>query len=74
MTCSGCSSIFIRIVITIDNNGKIASYEKLNEKICGRKADKSLEKCFLEYFKTLTLPPGLRNIKIETMLGTGLKC
>lgn len=74
LSCSGCSSVFIRVILTIDHQGKTTGYQKTYEKVCGGKGGIKTEKCFLRFFKNKTFPEELRNKKIETTLGTGLKC
>jgi hypothetical protein len=74
MNCSDCEYIYIIVRITIDADGRIKGYVKMRENICGEKADERLERCFIEYLESITFPVNLRNMVIETRLGTGLKC
>jgi hypothetical protein len=74
MNCSHCEDIYIMVRITIDARGRIKEYVKIREDICGGKADERLERCFMESLESITFPRSLRNMVIETRLGTGLKC
>ena len=74
MTCGDCVYIYIKAVITIDHNGKIKSFRKTGENICGGKISPALEKCFIKPLEQKTFPEELKDTGFETMLGTGLKC
>jgi hypothetical protein len=74
MSCSGCEYVYIIVRISIDRSGRISGYTKAGENVCGQKAPEKLERCFMEYLESITFPPCLRNMTIETRLGTGLKC
>jgi hypothetical protein len=74
LTCAGCEYIYITVKIAIDANGKMSGYTKTKENVCGGPAPAALEKCFIEYLKSVTFPRKLRSLIIETNLGNGLKC
>ena len=74
LKCSSCNYIFIKAEIHIDTNGKMVKYIKLSENICGKKATKEFEECFMKYFKNVKYPEILRSMKIKAMIGTGLRC
>lgn len=74
MSCSGCEYIYMDVILEIDKQGHLQSYTILKENVCGEKARKELQECFLKYFQEITFPPELKGWKIEAKLGTGLKC
>ncbi len=74
MNCANCEYIYIDVVVVIDKNGKLSGYTKTGEKVCRGKAPEKLEKCFIDYLRSITFPKNLRNMTIETRLGNGLKC
>jgi hypothetical protein len=74
MNCSNCIYIYIDVIISIDNKGRLCGYTKTVENICGNKASEKLERCFIDYLESITFPNNLRNMSIEIRLGTGLKC
>jgi hypothetical protein len=74
MNCSGCESIFMNTVITIDSIGKLKEYKVVNSRKCATTFSKKLEERFIKWFFTLNFPKELYNSKFEVRLGTGLKC
>jgi len=74
MTCGNCTYIYMKAVITVDNNKRLTGYSKTGENVCGRKITPALEKCLMEPLEQKTFPDDLKNSEFETMLGTGLKC
>ncbi len=74
MNCANCEYIYIDVIVVIDKGGKLAGYSKTAEKVCRGKAPEKLEKCFIDYLRSITFPKNLRNMSIEMRLGTGLKC
>lgn len=74
MNCSGCESIFMNTVITIDSIGKLKEYKIVNSRKCATTFSKKLEERFIKWFLTLNFPKELYNSKFEIRLGTGLKC
>jgi len=74
MNCGNCTSIFIDVVLNIDETGKLNSFEIIKENICTYKIGKKLKKCFMEDFEKMTFPEESKNKSIEIRLGTGLKC
>jgi hypothetical protein len=74
MSCGRCEDIFIDVELHINAEGRLDSYKILKENICEKKITPELEQSFLEYFKKLTFPESLRNLIIQTKLGTGLRC
>ncbi len=74
MNCSGCEYIYIDAIIDIDKKGRLCGYTKIKENVCGQKAPEKLERCFIDYLKSIIFPKNLRNMSIEMRLGTGLKC
>ena len=74
MSCSGCEYIYITVELTIDGDGRLVQYKIIHENICGKRASKQIEKCFMRYFKTIVFPKELRNLTIVANLGNGLKC
>lgn len=74
MSCADCTAIFMVVRITIDRSGRMRGYTKIKENVCGHPAPEKLERCFMEYLESVTFPGCLRDMTIETRLGTGLKC
>lgn len=74
MNCSGCESISMNTVITIDNIGKLKEYKVVNSRKCATTFSKKLEERFMKWFLTFNFPKELYNSKFEVHLGTGLKC
>lgn len=74
MNCSGCESISINAVITIDSIGKLKEYKVVNSRKCATTFSKKLELRFMKWFLTFNFPKELYNSKFEVHLGTGLKC
>lgn len=74
MNCSGCESIFMNTIITIDSIGKLKEYKVVNSRKCATTFSKKLEDRFIKWFQTLNFPKELYNAKFEARLGTGLKC
>jgi hypothetical protein len=74
MNCADCEYIYIDVVVVIDKTGRMSGYTKKAEKVCRGKAPEKLERCFIDYLRSITFPENLRNMIIEMRLGTGLKC
>ena len=74
LTCSGCSSIYMDVVIKVDNAGKLGGTQIKTTHCCGGAFSLKLENQFLEYFNTLLFPGSLHNISFQYRLGTGLSC
>lgn len=74
MNCSGCESISMNTVITIDSIGKLKEYRVVNSRKCATTFSKKLEERFMKWFLTFNFPKELYNSKFEVHLGTGLKC
>ena len=74
MSCAHCTSVYLKVVASIDSTGWLISYKKISSKVCGRKMKSGMEKNFMNYFKMLVFPASLRNQKIQLHLGNGLKC
>lgn len=74
MTCSGCESIFMDVVFTIDAQGKLSATKTLKTRKCAGEFSKKLEERFLKWFLQRSFPAELYNTKFEVRLGTGLKC
>ncbi len=74
MNCSDCEYVYIRARLHVAGSGKISNIDIIEEHICRGGASEKLREAFMKYFRDITLPKGLRNMIIETMLGTGLKC
>lgn len=74
LTCAGCYSIHMDVVLAVDENGKLLTSKIINTKCCGEEFSQRLESQFLEYFNTLIFPPSLRSLSFQYRLGTGLSC
>jgi len=74
MTCAGCHSIFARVQFYINSEGKISQYKVIQSRSCGGEMSKELLDCFLKPYLEIIFPAELRNMEIETRLGTGLSC
>ncbi len=74
LSCAGCESVYVRVRLYIGPDGKLARYEKTGGRACGETPPEKLERCFIEYFGSITFPKKLWNMIIETSLGNGLKC
>jgi len=74
MNCSDCERIMVSVVLEIGPSGRIVRCTVLDEHICGRPASRELFHCFYDYFSRFVFPEGLRNMRIVTSLGNGLKC
>jgi len=74
MSCASCVYIYIDAGFTIDECGKLVDIKIFKENICSNKASDKLKKCFFEYFLNMVFPLSLRNKKIVSKFGTGLKC
>ncbi len=74
LTCAGCESIYLAVRLHIGPDGKLSRYERMSDHVCGGKSTEKLERCFIEYFESITFPENLQNMIIETKLGNGLKC
>ncbi len=74
LNCGSCVSVYIDVIFTIDCNGKVNDYTITKDNICGNKATQEQIKSFMKYFKLIVFPDNLRNIRIKTKLGNGLKC
>lgn len=74
MTCASCVYIYMKAEIKIGKDGRLESYRKTGENVCGKKITPPLEKCFITPVEQQTFPDELKGVKFETMLGTGLKC
>lgn len=74
MNCDGCSYIYMKAEVTINSEGKLSSYKKTGENVCGRKMSPELQKCFMKPLEMQDFPEALKGTTFEVMLGTGLKC
>lgn len=74
MNCSGCESIYMDAVFSIDTTGKLKYYKLLNSRKCADKFSKGLEIRFMKWFFKTQFPLELHNLNFEVRLGTGLKC
>ena len=74
MNCADCEYVYITVRLHVDESGRVVNCEIINEHICRGGATEKLKEAFLKYFKDIVLPENLRNMIIETMLGTGLSC
>lgn len=74
MNCSDCEYAYITVRLHIDNNGHIVKIDIVKEHICRGGASEKMKEAFLKYFRNVIPPESVRNIIIETMLGTGLSC
>lgn len=74
MNCSGCESIYMDAVFSVDSTGKLKYYKLLNSKKCADKFSKALEIRFTKWFFHAPFPIELYNLNFEVRLGTGLKC
>ncbi|MFH0866281.1 MAG: hypothetical protein V1904_08800 [Bacteroidota bacterium] len=74
LSCAGCESISMTAQMKIDSTGKLVSYKKIKENMCGNTFTQLMEKCFLDFFFFLEFPAGFRNKTIEVRIGNGLKC
>lgn len=74
MSCAGCTHAYLRVVLSIDRDGRLADAVIVKEGLCSIEAAGELRRCFLEYFHGISFPPELRGARFEAMLGTGLSC
>ena len=74
LNCANCGSIYLKMQLKIDTSGKLVSYTKIKENMCGNAFTEKLEKCFLDFFNFLIFPEELRGIILEVNIGRGLKC
>ncbi len=74
MSCSGCESVFMDVVLSVDNNGKLSYYKLIKSKKCEMEFTKGLEIKFMKWFFTQKFPQSLFNTKFQVRLGTSLKC
>ncbi len=74
MNCSDCEYVYMTVRLRVDDSGRISEFEIIKEHICRGGATEKLREAFLKYFKDIVLPESLRNMIIETNLGTGLTC
>lgn len=74
MSCGDCEYAYITVRLHIDNNGRVVEIDIIKEQICRGGAVEELKDAFLKYFREAVMPESLRNMTIETMLGTGLRC
>lgn len=73
MSCGGCASAYIKVLIQIDNTGRIAAIRKYKEGVCGMPAPPEYESCILKFYKARSFP-SLRGQLFRATLGTGLSC
>lgn len=73
MSCGGCASATIKVLIQVDNSGKIVSMRKFYENVCGKSAPVEYETCIRDFYTTRTFP-SLRGKLFRASLGTGLSC
>jgi hypothetical protein len=71
--CQTCGDFYIDFEGKIDTNGKL-TIDASTAKKCGKKMKPELEQLMMQFFLTKTFPKNLRNIKIQHLLGTILKC
>lgn len=74
LSCAECESISMTVQMKIDSTGKLISYKKVKENMCGNTFTQLMEKCFLDFFFFLEFPADFRNKTIEVRIGNGLKC
>lgn len=74
LNCAECEKIFMTVQMKIDSGGKLISYKKIKENMCGKNFTPQLEKCFFDFFFFIEFPADFRNTTIEVRLGDGLKC
>lgn len=74
LSCGECPSISMTVQLKIDSVGKLVSYKKIKENMCGETFAVLLEKCFLDFFFFIEFPADFRNKTIEVRIGNGLKC
>ncbi len=74
VSCSGCTAVVLRGVLRIDGRGRFAGFERSFGRYCGAEMPPDVERCFIDYFRTIEFPPELRNLAIAVDLGRGLKC
>lgn len=73
MSCGGCASAYFKVIIQIDDSGRIASMRKFQENVCGKPAPVEYEKCVQDFYRARTFP-ALRGRVFRASLGTGLSC
>ena len=69
-----CESIYVDVVLKINEKRKLEYYKLINGKKCGEPISKPLEIQLMKMFFKKEFPQELRNIKFETRLGSVLKC
>ena len=74
MSCSGCESVYMDVVLCIDEDGKLKYYRLVKTKKCGAEFSKGLEIRFMKWFFTKQFSAELYNTRFQVRLGTGLKC
>jgi len=74
MNCGSCEYIYIKGLLTVDQNLRFSSFKPTKGNICGNPAPKKIQECFIKYFRKKKFPESLKNRTIEVMLGTGLGC
>jgi hypothetical protein len=74
LNCNGCSSIYLDVILSIDENGKLKYYKLLDSDKCSEKFSKGLEIRFMKWFFDYKFPKELFNLEFEVRLGSSLKC
>lgn len=73
MSCDACASAYVKVLIQMDDSGRIQAIRKYKDNVCGRPAPAALEKCIEDYYKARTFP-ALKGMLFRATLGTGLSC
>jgi len=79
MGCGGisnneCESLYVDVILKINEKGKLEYYKLLNGKKCGESITKPFEIRMMRNFFKIEFPEELRNLKLQTRLGSALKC
>lgn len=73
LSCGACTSANIKVLIQMDNSGKIGAIRKYKENVCGQPAPPVFEKCLEDFYRSRTFP-ALKGKLFRATLGTGLSC
>jgi hypothetical protein len=74
LSCADCEKVMMTVQLKIDSAGKLVTYKKIKENMCGNEFSQLMEKCFFDFFFFLEFPADFRNKTIEVKMGNGLKC
>lgn len=74
LNCGDCSSVFMDVSFSVDEQGKVRVKGIDRKKACGGDFSSAMEADFIAFLHTYPYPQPLRGSRVRLRLGNGLKC